>query len=65
MILAEQLGLMVMTSLAWNLKAWFGTLAQCSTSSELIKMEFRRFYMQSFGCRPRSCERADVSSTAS
>ena len=35
---------MVMTSLAWNLKAWFGLLLPNSQRGlELIKMEFRRF----------------------
>jgi Transposase DDE domain group 1 len=35
---------MVMTSLAWNLKAWFGLLLPNSRRAvELIKMEFRRF----------------------
>ena len=35
---------MVMTSLAWNLKAWFGLLLPNSRQgAELIKMEFRRF----------------------
>jgi hypothetical protein len=57
---------MVMTSLAWNLKAWFGLLLpNARRAVELIKMEFRRFLQQSFYCRPRSCARADVSSTAS
>jgi hypothetical protein len=35
---------MVMTSLAWNLKAWFGLLLpNARRGLELIKMEFRRF----------------------
>ncbi|HEY5811897.1 MAG TPA: IS1380 family transposase [Terrimicrobiaceae bacterium] len=35
---------MVMTSLAWNLKAWFGLLLPNGRrGAELIKMEFRRF----------------------
>jgi hypothetical protein len=35
---------MVMSSLAWNLKAWFGLLLPNSQRGiELIKMEFRRF----------------------
>jgi hypothetical protein len=35
---------MVMTSLAWNLKAWFGLLApDRDRGMELLKMEFRRF----------------------
>ena len=35
---------MVMTSLAWNLKAWFGLLLpNARRAVELIKMEFRRF----------------------
>ena len=35
---------MVMTSLAWNLKAWFGLLLPDGRrGAELIKMEFRRF----------------------
>ena len=35
---------MVMTSLAWNLKAWFGLLLpNARRGVELIKMEFRRF----------------------
>ena len=35
---------MVMTSLAWNLKAWFGLLLPNGQRGvELIKMEFRRF----------------------
>ncbi len=35
---------MVMTSLAWNLKAWFGLLLpDKERGMELIKMEFRRF----------------------
>jgi len=35
---------MVMTSLAWNLKAWFGLLLPNDRrAAELIKMEFRRF----------------------
>ena len=35
---------MVMTSLAWNLKAWFGLLLpNVQRGTELIKMEFRRF----------------------
>ena len=35
---------MVMTSLAWNLKAWFGLLLPNSQRGlELIKMEFPRF----------------------
>ena len=35
---------MVMTSLAWNLKAWFGLLLPNSHRGlEWIKMEFRRF----------------------
>ena len=35
---------MVMTSLAWNLKAWFGLLLPNGRQgAELIKMEFRRF----------------------
>jgi hypothetical protein len=35
---------MVMTSLAWNLKAWFGLLLpNQERGTELIKMEFRRF----------------------
>ena len=35
---------MVMTSLAWNLKAWFGLLLPNGRRGvELIKMEFRRF----------------------
>ena len=35
---------MVMTSLAWNLKAWFGLLLPNSQRGlGLIKMEFRRF----------------------
>jgi hypothetical protein len=35
---------MVMTSLAWNLKAWFGLLLPNSQrGAELIGMEFRRF----------------------
>ena len=35
---------MVMTSLAWNLKAWFGLLLpNGQRGAELIKMEFRRF----------------------
>ena len=35
---------MVMTSLAWNLKAWFGLLLpNARRALELIKMEFRRF----------------------
>lgn len=35
---------MVMTSLAWNLKAWFGLLMpDAHRGSELVKMEFRRF----------------------
>ena len=42
---AEQLGLLwVMTSLAWNLKAWFGLLLpNARRAVELIKMELRRF----------------------
>jgi hypothetical protein len=33
-----------MTSLAWNLKAWFGLLLPNSQPGlDLIKMEFRRF----------------------
>jgi hypothetical protein len=35
---------MVMTSLAWNLKAWFGLLLpNARRGVDLIKMEFRRF----------------------
>ena len=35
---------MVMTALAWNLKAWFGLLLpNARRGAELIKMEFRRF----------------------
>jgi hypothetical protein len=35
---------MVMTSLAWNLKAWFGLLLPKSQRGlDLVKMEFRRF----------------------
>ena len=35
---------LVMTSLAWNLKAWFGLLLpNAQRGAELIKMEFRRF----------------------
>ena len=35
---------MVMTSLAWNLKAWFGLLLPNSQRGlDLIKMEFRGF----------------------
>jgi hypothetical protein len=35
---------MVMTALAWNLKAWFGLLLpNRSRGMELDKMEFRRF----------------------
>ena len=35
---------MVMTSLAWNLKAWFGLLTpNRERGMELVKMEFRRF----------------------
>jgi hypothetical protein len=35
---------MVMTALAWNLKAWFGLLLpNRSRGMELVKMEFRRF----------------------
>jgi hypothetical protein len=35
---------MVMTSLAWNLKAWFGLLLpNVRRAAELIKMESRRF----------------------
>ena len=35
---------MVMSSLAWNLKAWFGLLLPNGRRGmELIKMEFRRF----------------------
>ena len=35
---------MVMTSLAWNLKAWFGLLLpNARRAGELIKREFRRF----------------------
>jgi hypothetical protein len=35
---------MVMTSLAWNLKAWFGLLLpNAERGAELIKMEFRQF----------------------
>jgi hypothetical protein len=35
---------MVMTSLAWNLKAWFGLLLpDRERGLELVKMEFRRF----------------------
>ena len=35
---------MVMTSLAWNLKAWFGLLLpNARRAVELIRMEFRRF----------------------
>jgi hypothetical protein len=35
---------MVMTSLAWNLKAWFGLLLRNGQRGlDLIKMEFRRF----------------------
>lgn len=35
---------MVMTSLAWNLKAWFGLLLpDKERGMELVKMEFRRF----------------------
>ena len=35
---------MVMTSLAWNLKAWFGLLLpKARRAGELIKREFRRF----------------------
>ena len=57
---------MVMTSLAWNLKAWFGLLLPNGQRGlELIKMEFRRFCTQSFYYPRRSCARADGSSTAS
>ena len=35
---------MVMTSLAWNLKAWFGLLLpDAQRGMDLMKMEFRRF----------------------
>lgn len=35
---------MVMASLAWNLKAWFGLLMPNSERGlEIVKMEFRRF----------------------
>jgi hypothetical protein len=35
---------MVMTALAWNLKAWFGLLMPIkSRGAEVVKMEFRSF----------------------
>jgi len=35
---------MVMTALAWNLKAWFGLLLpEAERGVELVRMEFRRF----------------------
>jgi hypothetical protein len=35
---------MVMTALAWNLKAWFGLLMpDRSRGTEVVKMEFRSF----------------------
>jgi len=35
---------MVMTALAWNLKAWFGLLLpEASRGEQILKMEFRRF----------------------
>ena len=35
---------MVMTALAWNLKAWFGLLlADAQRGNEIVRMEFRRF----------------------
>ena len=39
-----RVSLLYMTSLAWNLKAWFGLiLPNARRGAELIKMEFRRF----------------------
>ena len=35
---------MVMTALAWNLKAWFGLLLpKRNRGQEVVRMEFRRF----------------------
>ena len=34
---------MVMTALAWNLKAWFGLLPNRQRGDEIVRMEFRRF----------------------
>lgn len=35
---------MVMTALAWNLKAWFALLLpEANRGEEILKMEFRRF----------------------
>jgi hypothetical protein len=42
--LASNWAYMVMTALAWNLKAWFGLLMpQKSRGAEVVKMEFRSF----------------------
>ena len=35
---------MVMTALAWNLKAWFGLLApDAAVGQQIVRMEFKRF----------------------
>ena len=57
---------MVMTSLAWNLKAWIGLLMpNKERGMELVKMEFRRFCTPSFCYPRRSFARVGGSSTAS
>ena len=57
---------MVMTSLAWNLKAWFGLLLPDGERGvEVSRWSFGAFYTQSFCCPRRSCARAGASSTAS
>jgi len=56
---------MVITSLAWNLKAWFGLLLPNSQQGlDLVKMEFRGFLHAILFCPRRSCTRADGSSIA-
>ena len=61
---AEQLGLHGDDLLGLEPKRRrFGLLFPNSRRGGLIKMEFRRFYTQSFCCPLRSCARADVSSS--
>jgi hypothetical protein len=50
---------MVMTSLAWNLKAWYGLLMpNRERGLELMAMEFRRFLHSIIRCLHRLCAQA-------